>query len=209
MKVLAVGDIHTKLWIIDLVESVIQNYDAVVFVGDYADDWGAPAEDSVATWRRLKSFADSYPDKFHAVRGNHDYIYTVETPTLQSGYNHQTQLLIDLLTNEPLKKWLATLPIVLEIDGVTYSHAGIDERWSGEQDPQTMWQQTSPIWVRPGWAKYKNMLQVFGHTPQQTVTEVQTGIWCIDTFSTHRAGTPIGDGTMLEVIDGTKFKKRV
>jgi hypothetical protein len=209
MKVLAIGDIHTKTWIIDLVKSVIDNYDMVVFCGDYADDWNASAHDSVDTWQRLRTLSITYPNKVKAVRGNHDYIYTVQTPTLQSGYNPHTQRLLDTPVNKYLKEWLTSLPLVLTIDNVTYSHAGIDKRWNGEQTVDGMWNDVSPIWTRPQWADYKAVPQVVGHTPQKTVTEVQPGIWLIDTFSTYadKDRTPIGDGSMLEVTDGKEFKK--
>ena len=39
MKVLAVGDIHTKKWIVDKVDEIADNYDKVVLIGDYADEW--------------------------------------------------------------------------------------------------------------------------------------------------------------------------
>lgn len=207
MKILACGDVHTKTWIFDLVESVIDNYDAVVFCGDYADNWGASASDTLATWERLRQLARDYPAKFNAVRGNHDYIYTEGTPSLQSGYNYETQLLINSRANMELKGWLQTLPVTLELDGVTYAHAGIDERWDGSEDVLTMWQQTSPIWVRPNWAQYKQIPQVVGHTPQRTCTEIQPNVWLIDTFSQYPDGSPIGDGTMLEVTNGQTFQK--
>jgi hypothetical protein len=207
MKVLAVGDIHTKTWIFDIVESVIDNYDAVVFCGDYVDQWGASAQDSLDTWYRLYELYRAYPDKVLPVRGNHDYIYTVKTPGLQSGYNSLTQIMIDLPEHKELKDWLTELPLIREVDGVTYAHAGIDERWNGEFNVSDIWQDTSPIWVRPDWAQYKQIPQVVGHTPQQTCTEIQPGIWLIDTFSQFPDGTPIGDGTMLEIIDGQTFEK--
>lgn len=204
-KVLAIGDIHTKMWIIDAVERVIDNYDAVVFCGDYADNWGASATESIKIWQRLKTLMGVHPNKIRAVLGNHDYIYVNRTPTLQSGYNPATQVLIDLPIHQPLKRWLSSLPLVLELDNVTYSHAGIDQRWNGGYTTDDIWNDTSPIWVRPEWAEYKQIPMVFGHTPQQTCTELVPGVWAIDTHSTHRDGTNIGDNTVLEVTDGRVF----
>lgn len=206
-KVLAVGDIHTKTWIFDLVETVIDKYDHVIFCGDFADNFGANAYDSLNTWYRLQLMFMIYPDKIKAVRGNHDYIYTERTPTSQSGYDPETQILLNTKEHLHLKHWLRKLPLVLEVDGVTYAHAGIDERWNGEFTMSSIWNNISPIWTRPEWAQYKNIKQVVGHTPQKTVNEVQPGIWLIDTFSQHRDGTPYGDGTTLEIIDGKLFKK--
>lgn len=206
MRVLAVGDIHTKLWIIDKVRQIADNYDAVVFCGDYADDWGKTHIDTLNTWKELRSLSHSNPN-VKLVQGNHDYIYTHHTGTLQSGYNNFTQTEIDLPENRGLRDWLHNLPIVLEVDKVLYSHAGVTENWSGGLDTNSLWNELSPLWVRPGDGhKYQNRPQVFGHTPSKTCWEVQPGVWCIDTFSTYPDGTPFGDHTALEVVDGKEFK---
>jgi hypothetical protein len=207
LKTLAVGDIHTKLWIIDEVEKLIPKYDAVVFCGDYADDWGKEAPDSLATWEKLWRLQQDYPDKVKLVLGNHDFIYVNRTPSLQSGYNSITQLAINASPNKYLKDWLLSLPIILEIDGVTFSHAGIAEGWNGEQDVNSLWTDTSPIWVRPGMARYADIPQVFGHTPSETCWQVHKNIWCIDTFSTYSDGSPIGDETFLSITNGKTFRK--
>lgn len=206
MRVLATSDIHTKHWIIDAVRKVIDNYDAVVFCGDYADNWGASAEKTLATWYALAGLQADYPNKVKLVLGNHDYLYIHKTHSFQSGYNPATQLLIDEPENATLRVWLSSMPITLELDGVTYSHAGIDQRWNGKYTTDDIWNDTSPIWVRPDNAQYKpGLKQVVGHTPQETCTELVPGVWGIDTFSTYPDGTPFGDGTVLEVTNGTVF----
>lgn len=207
MKILACGDLHTKTWIIDKVEKLVDKYDAIVFVGDYADDFGKDALDTIETWRRLYSLQEANPDKVHLVLGNHDFIYVRKTPTLQSGYNSVTQLAINSPANNYLKQWLLSLPITLELDGVTFSHAGIAKGWDGTQEMSDLWQDNSPIWVRPSWGEYLQIPQVFGHTPSSTCWEVHPNIWCIDTFSTYSDGTPIGDQSALEIQNGKKFKK--
>jgi predicted phosphodiesterase len=211
MKILAIGDIHTKTWIIDLVESVIENYDAVVFVGDYADDFNTPAVRSLETWKKLMAFQNKYGDRVHLLKGNHDFLYVNKTPTLQSGYDYLTQTLIDAPENKKLKNWLKNLPEIEKVDGVTYSHAGITNGWlrSEEEDVvKSFWRDNSPIWIRPKYKNdYKKTPQVFGHTPSETCWEVETNIWCIDTFSTYTDNTPYGDGSMLEVLNGQKFQK--
>lgn len=204
MKTLAIGDIHTKLWIIEEVAKLLDKYDNIVFVGDYADDFETNAHHSLSTWYALYNLQQKFPDKIHPVAGNHDYIYVNKTPTLQTGYNHTTQVLINAPENKALKDWLAMLPIWIEVDGVTFSHAGIAKDWN-DDDP--LWQDLSPIWVRPGYTEYKNIPQVFGHTPSKTCWEVQPNVWCIDTFSTTYDKQPIGDHTVLEITDGKKFKK--
>jgi len=208
LKVLAVGDIHTKTWIIDEVEKLIENYDAIVFVGDYADDFNKEAPETLATWKKLWSLQYKHgTDKIQLVLGNHDYIYVHRTPTLQTGYNGITQLAINSPANKYLKDWLLSLPITIDLDGVTYSHAGLAKGWNGKLDVENLWHDYSPLWVRPNVGQYAQIPQVFGHTPSETCWEVHKNIWCIDTFSTYADGTPIGDHTILEVENGKTFRK--
>jgi predicted MPP superfamily phosphohydrolase len=210
MKILAVGDIHTKTWIVDLVEKNIHKYDAVVFVGDYADDWGKTPQDTIETWKRLKALGDK-DDNVHFVTGNHDYIYVNHTSTSQGGYSKFTQTLIDMPENRELREWLRNLPVTIKLDNITYSHAGVTSEWNGELDSESLWNDESPIWVRPIVPNYSSRRQylpkqVFGHTPSETCWEVEPKVWCIDTFSTYPDGTPFGDETVLEVTNGKKFK---
>lgn len=207
-KVLAIGDIHTKIWIVERVSKIINNYDRVIFCGDYADDFNASPQDTLNTWSLLKDLQIKNRNKVGLVIGNHDYIYVYDTPSLQTGYNTITHTLINAPENKDLKDWLASLPIVIEIDGVTYSHAGITNEWSGIKDVNGLWNDTSPLWARPsGNNSYKSIPQVFGHTPVKTCRKINNRLWCIDTFSTYTDGKPFGDGSVLQVIDGKKFSK--
>ena len=203
-RVLAVGDIHTKTWIVNRVEKIADNYDRIVFVGDYADDWGKQPIDTINTWKRLKDFQDAYPKKAKFVIGNHDFAYLLSYYPHSGGFNPLTKLLLNDPENKALKKWLGAIKIKVKIDGVTYSHAGYSESWTPQDG---LWNDFSPIWVRPNEAGNYLPKQVFGHTPSETCWEVQPTVWCIDTFSTYRDGTPFGDETVLEIIDGKTFTK--
>lgn len=210
MKILAVGDLHTKTWIIEQVEEIVDQYDKIVFCGDYADNWNTPPTQTMATWRLLKMFAEQYPDRFYAVIGNHDYAYLHrEIAGRSSGFNGVTYQLINSPEKKKLKEWLLTLPAVLELDGVTFSHAGVTEEWNGKFDVFDLWNDQSPIWARPreygGFITYKKGPQVIGHNPSETVWNPQENVWCIDTFSERQDNTPIGDYTVLEIIDGKEF----
>lgn len=207
MKVLAVGDVHTKTWIINEVRKIADNYDAVVFVGDYADDWGKLPRDTIQTWLELRLLQKEKPH-VQLVIGNHDYIYVNKTSTISGGYSMGTQFILDVPENKKLKKWLSDLPVVIEVDGVTYSHAGLVDSFKQEYTSKWLWNDNSPLWVRPLEGNfYLEMPQVFGHTPSETCWEVQPNIWCIDTFSTYPDGRQFGDNTVLEVIDGKTFNK--
>ena len=58
-NVLAIGDIHTKNWIIEKVAKVMHDYDKVIFCGDYADDFSASPKDTINTWNALKDLLSS------------------------------------------------------------------------------------------------------------------------------------------------------
>lgn len=210
MKTLAVGDVHTKQWMIYEVAEVIDLYDHVVFCGDYADNWNTPGVQSIATWRLLKQLVESNPEKVHAVIGNHDYAYLHdEIAGRSSGFDMVTYTLLKSPENKSLKKFLLSLPPTLTLDGVTYSHAGITEQWDGDESVAGLWNDESPIWARPaelgGHITYKNIPQVIGHNPSEQIWNPATNVWCIDTFSERQDNSVIGDQTMLEVIDGKEF----
>lgn len=210
MKILAVGDIHTKSWIIEDVEKLIDQYDKIVFCGDYADNWNTYPIQSIATWRLLMVFMNTYPEKVHAVVGNHDYAYIHnEIAGHSSGWNAVTFGLLGYPENKPLKKWLESLPPVLELDGVTFSHAGVTEEWDGDTSVNGLWNDVSPIWARPkeynGNVTYKDFPQVIGHNPSEKIWNPAPNVWCIDTFSEDQKNRPLGDQTVLEVIDGKEF----
>lgn len=206
MKILCVGDIHCKKWIIDEVEKIVDNYDSIVFLGDYVDDWHSTPIDSMATLRKIKLLHEKYQNEIKLVIGNHDFAYLhSEIAGRSSGWHGMTQLMIDAPENKHIKDWLLSLSITIELDSITFSHAGITEDWNTETDVFSLWCDNSPIWARPEYSNYKKIKQVFGHTPQKTCTEIEYGIWCIDTFSLHRDGKPVGDQTVLEIIDGKIF----
>jgi hypothetical protein len=211
MKVLAVGDIHTKQWIINSVAEVANKYDSIVFCGDYADNWNASPIASLDTWRMLKLFMDNNPNKVHAVIGNHDYAYIhPEIAGRSSGWNPITYTLLNTPENAELKQWLLSLPAVFKLDGVTFSHAGVTEQWNGKFDVYSLWSDDSPIWTRPkeygGFNTYKNIPQVIGHNASKTIWNPAENVWCIDTFSEHQDNSPIGDYTVLKITDGKQFK---
>ena len=209
MRILCIGDLHTKTWIIDAVEKIMDDYDAIVFVGDYADNWNTGPTYSMAVWRYLKLFMQEN-EKVHAVIGNHDYSYLHKQIAGQSsGWDPTTFALINAPENRKVKDWLLELPPFLELDGVTFSHAGLTEEWDGDTSVTGLWNDASPLWARPakhgGRITYKNIPQVIGHNPSEKIWNPQEGVWCIDTFSETPQNQPIGDHTVLEIIDGKEF----
>lgn len=202
-KILAVGDIHQKSWILDQIEKLIDKYDKIVFVGDYADDWSSTPEDRIKIWKDIRSFEARHSPKVKLVIGNHDFVYTDKKYAgLYTGWNSITQIMLN--DDKNLKNWIKNLPLFQEIDEVLYSHAGITDSWDSKSSPLD---NDGPLWVRPQWGYVYEPKQVFGHTPSKTCWEVQKDVWCIDTHSTFRDGNNIGDNSLLEIIDGKIFNK--
>lgn len=203
MKVLAVGDIHAKHWIIDKVESIVNKYDKIVFIGDYVDNWNTPAEESLITLKKLKSLCNNYPDKIYPILGNHDFPY-INSIYANTSHGFQIDLRMMLLfpENKDLYDWYKSLELEYIIDGVGYTHAGMVEGWNGD-----IWSDNSPLWARPNNSIYVDYPQVIGHTPSKFIYEPQTNIWIIDTFSEYMDNTPFGEQAVLEIINGKVFNK--
>lgn len=80
--------------------------------------------------------------------------------------------------------------------------------------PSCMWADKTellrdPLQSPPGKYKKRSVWkQVVGHTPVQEIESyIGDHLWFCDTFSTYRDGAPIGDQTVLEIVDGEEFKK--
>jgi len=209
-KILAIGDVHSKTWMIYEIAEFIDLYDRVVFVGDYADNWNTPPTHSMSTWRLIRQMMKANPDKVHAVIGNHDYAYIHdEIAGRSSGWNPVTYTLLRTPENKKIRDWLLSLPVTLELDGVTFSHAGVTNEWNGKEDVESLWNDNSPIWARPakfgGQTTYKDIPQVIGHNPSETIWNPAPNVWCIDTFSQDQNNNFIGDKSLLEIVDGKEF----
>lgn len=217
MRVLAIGDIHAKPNIVSEAIKRLAEYDKIVFLGDYCDDWESchgsalkVAQGSIETLRTIQKLEREHPDKIIPLLGNHDYQYF--TRYRYSGYSELTKT---LLGADPwLMGWMGNLELVVRIDEVAYSHAGLTEEWleyvKKKKKKLDLAQMFSPIWARPeslvpyfvNQPTYVKGKQVFGHTPVKTCTEVAPEQWCVDTFSTKPDGERIGDCSVLEIIDG-------
>ena len=120
---------------------------------------------------------------------------------------------------ERLAKFESVVPVdkrgyIHRIDNVLFSHAGLSEvfvthyfpGFQGDIDEligeinsfrkEEMWCDASPIWVRPQNGRTvmypAGYLQVVGHTPVRKM-DFYKDILSVDSFSTYRDGSPIGD----------------
>lgn len=123
MKVLFVGDVHNHLYIFDDVQRLDKehNFDKIIFLGDYVDDWNTDNHDSLKTLKKVFELKESDPDKYTFCLGNHEMSY-LGFPCSGHQYDMDNIVRLELIQN--IDK--IDLFREIEIDGTTYmcSHAG-------------------------------------------------------------------------------------
>ena len=95
-KIYVVGDIHAKPHIVDKIQEFldINDYDKVIFLGDYVDDWGASTEKSYNTLKKLVDMKLENPNKIILISGNHCQSYASAGSFRCSGFNERTRSLV-------------------------------------------------------------------------------------------------------------------
>ena len=134
LKLAAIGDIHTKLWIINQAKKLLPNYDKMIFLGDYVDDWDASPEASYETVKQLIDLKLQYPKKVILLAGNHCQSEGFAGSFRCSGFREEThQLVKDLYKtrdngNAPL------FQIAYSKGSYLFTHAGVTNQfWKDTQ----------------------------------------------------------------------------
>ena len=228
-KVLIIPDIHLKPWILKQADEIIekQAFDRIIFLGDIADDWDQEFNLKLydKTFDQLISFVIKHKDLDPLFcYGNHELSYvwgkleTGYSPVAKSNVLDGLDYLKDVLTEE-------NMAYIHIVDNLVISHAGLSAWFVEEHFPDfkgnmkelvehintmgadELWRDVSPIWARfqNGFGKpyISEYLQVVGHTPI-TKAYAENGILSLDTFSTYRDGTPIGEQRLVWVDSITK-----
>lgn len=124
-KTLVVGDLHTKLPILERVIAKANDYDKIIFLGDYVDEWGTPATLSANLLARLIEFKKTNMDKVVLLLGNHCLSEWQGGIFRCSGYSETTHEAVYTLyqDNEELFR------IAYAQDGILFTHAGLTKSW--------------------------------------------------------------------------------
>ena len=126
---LIVGDVHCKINIVNLVEKHLKDYDKVVFLGDYVDDWEMPAEASYKTLTRLIDLKKKNPEKITLLLGNHDLSEGWGGDFTCSGYKEETHSLVKDLYKTRLDGNVPVFDMAYSKGNFLFTHGGLDERW--------------------------------------------------------------------------------
>lgn len=226
-KILVIPDVHLKPWMFDRADGILAEgqADCAVLLGDLVDDWGKQfhLNEYEDTINRAVKFQEDHPDTIICV-GNHDMSYMHGYN--ESGYSyaahHICRSALTRLQNLAGKRWA----YVHRAGKCIFSHGGISEGFAREylseeeyadvdkaadrinrMKATTMWQDTSPVWLRPNYIKCSmyapDYLQVVGHTPVLEAVRYKSAL-LVDTFSTRPDGKPYGNEKMVIVDTTTK-----
>jgi predicted MPP superfamily phosphohydrolase len=121
MKICVIPDVHgSHHW-----EKIVpkkDNYDKIVFMGDYFDEWTNVWPDQMMNFCKILKFKKDY-DKVDILWGNHDTSYFLKEHC--SGFQplHKIEICSMLNRNQ------FHLRSIVEYDGWLFAHGGVSEQW--------------------------------------------------------------------------------
>lgn len=126
-KTLFVGDLHTKNGILKRVIELAKDYQTVIFLGDYVDDWMSAPEYSKQLLETLIQFKLDNPGKVKLLLGNHDFSEWFGRPFACSGHNYITSQLVAPI----FAKYEDLFDIAYSPNNNAFlcSHAGFTKSW--------------------------------------------------------------------------------
>ena len=194
-RILCIPDTHLKPKMFDLAERIMDKYkpDYAIQLGDNIDDFYSFEDDYKKANAKMVYFKYKFPNTIW-LYGNHEIHVLIDRPVTGNIYCSKTYA---KLYQENFN------PKLVHIDNkVIFSHAGIFNNFSllnednlNNLDLNELAKADSPIWARHVYDKnlyvnnkYKNYIQVVGHTPEREIREdIVDGckIISIDVFSTN------------------------
>lgn len=132
MKIIAIGDIHGKdVW--KKVRETIDEYDKVVFVGDYFDSFDIPYQEQEENYLKIIAFKNKYPDKVVLLMGNHDlhYYAGVHMRYHYSGYQRLQANRIDEILKREINNGNIQCAYTYNENGndFVFTHAGLTQNF--------------------------------------------------------------------------------
>jgi len=223
-KIIAIGDLHGRDDWKKILEKE-QDYDHVVFIGDYFDSWDLSAKVQMENFKQICALKDLNQDKITLLYGNHDLQYMVEGEVYSGHQGKYAPFYNTLLSdNEDFFQW------AYEEDGFLFTHAGVTNKWcevnsidkdnlvesinqtnpnafgfkhGGTFDRSGDDIHQSPCWVRPlsllidGVKEYK---QVVGHTQKREIQHISPNdLWFIDVPGSYLV-IENGEGEVRDIL---------
>lgn len=124
IKTLFVGDVHNHTYIFDDIERLDKeyNFDRIIFLGDYIDDWNTTNDESSKTLLKVIQLKESNPNKYIFCLGNHELSY-LGYPC--SGHQYDGDNIIENLLKDDINLFDLYYSINLGDKHYYCTHAGI------------------------------------------------------------------------------------
>lgn len=134
MKTISIGDLHGKdewknalnYWRPDDEDTYIDQYDKIIFVGDYVDSFDIPDNNILKNLQEIIELKIKYPEKVVLLWGNHEIQYLFGTKRYGcSGYRPSMWLSLNTL----FKEYRNLFQLAFQIENYIWTHAGITSEW--------------------------------------------------------------------------------
>lgn len=128
MNVLFVGDVHNHLYIFKDVQRLDKehNFDKIIFLGDYVDDWNTTNVESLQTLKTVIDLKLSNPDKYIFCIGNHELSY-LQFPC--SGHQYENEEEVNKVLEDNIDLFDFYTEIKLGEDIFVCSHSGFTNNY--------------------------------------------------------------------------------
>lgn len=141
MKILFVGDVHNHTYIFKDVQRLDKehNFDRIIFLGDYVDDWNTTNKESLETLDTVIKLKNNNPTKYIFCIGNHELSY-LGYPC--SGHQKEMDNLVRLKLTQNINKFVLYSNIELNNKVFYCSHSGFTNNYLiNELQPEnTKWE---------------------------------------------------------------------
>ncbi len=122
MKILAISDLHGRaVW----KEAHFNEYDQVIFLGDYTDSYVESDETIYENLKAIIQLKRRKPSKFVLLIGNHDAQYLHFPHYRCSGYRAWAQPALSTL----LATYESFFQVAHQLDNYLFTHAGVSSKW--------------------------------------------------------------------------------
>lgn len=127
MQIKVIGDLHGESYWKDILTDTINNYDYIIFLGDYVDSFIISSKDINNNLIDLIKFKQTYSDKIILLWGNHDVQYRyLNKPIFKcSGFRSQDQFIL----NNIFTKYHNCFQLSFQIKDWLFTHAGLNKQF--------------------------------------------------------------------------------
>lgn len=168
MKLLVFGDIHgLNVWK-EIIKT--EEYDAVIFLGDYFDSFDIGAVEQIENFREIMMFQELCDKPVITLLGNHDLHYLLPGEQY-SGY----QPLHSYDIREVIGEYVETLQMAFGHEDFLFTHAGVSKTWWFSEEYATAEEAAEEINDEPigSFRFYKKDISGYGNDKRQGPTWIR------------------------------------